>query len=99
MQQSLLVLLLPLSPQVTDEGGRIQSAQVDATSSVAALPCHLPIEGKAFAHSGKTIVIAVPLPGSLCSSTRALWNCAPCLTMDRPRPVPPTSLLWLLSTR
>jgi len=48
---------------------------------------------------GNTRQMVVPTPGSLCSSTWALWTWAPCLTMDSPRPVPPISLEWLLSTR
>ena len=43
----------------------------------------------------KLTAIAVPLPGSLLSSIFAPWYCAACLTMERPRPVPPTSL-WMI---
>ena len=41
----------------------------------------------------------VPLSSALSSSTWAWWKAAPCFTMERPRPVPPISLEWLLSTR
>ena len=41
----------------------------------------------------------VPLPSWLSRSTLALWQAAACLTIDSPRPVPPISLEWLLSTR
>lgn len=49
--------------------------------------------------SGNTSVIRVPFPGSLCSSISAWCVSAPCFTMDSPSPVPPLSLLRLLSTR
>ena len=43
--------------------------------------------------------IVVPSPGLLSILIRAWWRIAPCFTMDRPKPVPPVSLEWLLSTR
>ena len=49
--------------------------------------------------AGKVTVIVVPLPGSLCNAMGASWSFAACLTMERPSPVPPISLEWLLSTR
>ena len=53
----------------------------------------------AFCSLGKRRRTVVPFPGALSNSTWALWRAAPCLTMDRPRPVPPMALEWLLSTR
>ena len=47
----------------------------------------------------KMMVIVVPFPGSLCRSMFAWCSCAPCFTMDSPRPVPPMARLRLLSTR
>ena len=49
--------------------------------------------------AGNVSVMAVPSPGSLSTWMAAWWSAAPCLTMDSPRPVPPTALEWLLSTR
>ena len=47
---------------------------------------------------GKLTLISVPC--SLDSRLmRPLWYWAACFTMDRPRPVPPVALEWLLSTR
>ena len=46
---------------------------------------------------GKAIAIVVPLPGALESRMDALWNSAPCFTMESPNPVPPVSLEWDLS--
>ena len=48
---------------------------------------------------GNVTWMVVPTPGRLETSMAALWSIAACLTMDSPRPVPPTSLEWLLSTR
>ncbi len=48
---------------------------------------------------GNTRRTVVPSPSVLCRLTLALWKAAPCLTMESPRPVPPISLEWLLSTR
>ena len=48
---------------------------------------------------GKCIVKVVPLPRALSSSRRAWCIISPCFTMESPRPVPPTSLERLLSTR
>ncbi len=48
---------------------------------------------------GKYRQISVPTPSSLSSVILALWNAIPCLTIESPRPVPPTSLEWLLFTR
>ncbi len=47
----------------------------------------------------KVMVTVVPSLTSLSSRMRALWIRAICLTMARPRPVPPVALLRLLSTR
>ena len=44
-------------------------------------------------------VPATPAPSSLSTVTLASWIRAACLTIDRPSPVPPTSLEWRLSTR
>ena len=49
--------------------------------------------------AGKTSVIFVPASGLLSSFSSASWNWATCFTMDRPSPVPPMALEWLLSTR
>ena len=43
--------------------------------------------------------VVVPSFTALSSLMRALWMRAMCLTMARPRPVPPVALLRLLSTR
>ena len=48
---------------------------------------------------GKATWMQVPAPGWLVRLMAALWSRAACFTMDRPRPVPPTSLERLLSTR
>ena len=40
-----------------------------------------------------------PLPGSLFTQTLPPWLCTMCLTMDKPRPVPPCSRDRALSTR
>ena len=48
---------------------------------------------------GKVTMMAVPSPGSLSTVRVARWYSALCLTMDRPRPVPPVSLERLLSVR
>ena len=40
-----------------------------------------------------------PLPGSLFTQTLPPWFCTMCLTMDKPRPVPPCSRERALSTR
>ena len=40
----------------------------------------------------------VPLPGALVSSILPWWYCTACFTMERPSPVPPEDLEWLLST-
>ena len=58
--------------------------------------------GKSEFHSlslGKSISILVPFPGALSTLTFAPCSSAPCLTIESPRPVPPRSLEWLLSTR
>ena len=52
-----------------------------------------------YACLGKTTVIVVPWPGVLSSVSLAWWSWTACLTMDKPRPVPPDFLEWLLSTR
>ena len=57
-------------------------------------------EGEAdLVDSGLRYDLTVPLSRSLSRRTWAPWNWAPCLTMDSPRPVPPSSREWLLSTR
>ena len=38
----------------------------------------------------------VPLPGALVSSILPWWYCTACFTMERPSPVPPEDLEWLL---
>ena len=48
---------------------------------------------------GNRTVMVVPFSGTLSNSTFAPKIRAACLTMLRPRPVPPTSLEWLLSAR
>ena len=48
---------------------------------------------------GKTTVNVVPTFSSLSTLIFALWMRTPCLTMDSPKPVPPISREWLLSTR
>ena len=67
------------------------------------IPLILPlyrISGAGMFHPmGNVTLIVVPVPGRLETSMPALWSMAACLTMDSPRPVPPTSLEWLLSTR
>ena len=49
--------------------------------------------------SRKYNVTVVPRSTALSRDSSAPWLMAPCLTMDSPRPVPPISLEWLLSTR
>lgn len=48
---------------------------------------------------GNRTVMVVPSPTALWRSISPPWYWAACLTMDRPRPVPPEALEWLLSTR
>ncbi len=52
-----------------------------------------------FSGLGKVRVIFVPTFGVLSRVISAWCRAAPCLTIERPRPVPPVILLWLLSTR
>ena len=52
-----------------------------------------------FSGWGKVRVIFVPTFGVLSRVISAWCRAAPCLTIERPRPVPPVILLWLLSTR
>ena len=64
----------------------------------------LPPDGKgcsdaAYSPAGKVTVIVVPSPSRLSSSMLAWWNAAECLTMARPRPVPPLARERLVSTR
>ena len=49
--------------------------------------------------TGKRTWMRVPLPSLLWSWILPWWSCTACLTMERPRPVPPEALEWLLSTR
>ena len=53
----------------------------------------------AFRSFGNVIVISVPLPISLAIFSVPPRNVTPCLTIERPSPVPPIALEWLLSTR
>ena len=48
---------------------------------------------------GKVTVMVVPLPRVESTWMVPRWIITACLTMDKPRPVPPTSLDRLLSTR
>ena len=66
----------------------------------AFLPFIREILGAAFLiYAGNVTVIVVPFPTSLCKAMPALKYPAACFTMESPRPVPPDSLEWLLSTR
>ncbi len=49
--------------------------------------------------TGRRMVKTEPLPSSLLTLTEPPCTCTMCLTMARPRPVPPTSRLRALSTR
>ncbi len=49
--------------------------------------------------SGKNKHTSVPSPSVLSRVIRALWYAMPCLTIESPSPVPPTSFEWLLFTR
>ena len=51
-----------------------------------------------FVDESGALVSSVIAPG-IRTSAQALWQAAACLTIDSPRPVPPISLEWLLSTR
>ena len=53
----------------------------------------------AFRSFGNVIVISVPLPISLTIFSAPPRKVTPCLTIERPSPVPPIALEWLLSTR
>ena len=53
----------------------------------------------AFRSFGNVIVISVPLPISLTIFSVPPRKVTPCLTIERPSPVPPIALEWLLSTR
>ena len=57
------------------------------------------IKAIAFVRHQNVSSILVPFPNSLSTRISASWIIAPCFTIDRPRPVPPLSLEWLLSTR
>lgn len=46
-----------------------------------------------------TTLTSVPFPTALSSDSSPWWSATPCLTIDRPRPVPPVWREWLLSTR
>ena len=48
---------------------------------------------------GRLTLMLVPFPGALSMDIRPPWYWTACLTIDRPSPVPPDSLEWLLSTR
>ena len=48
---------------------------------------------------GSRIVKVVPTPGMLSTTIVPAWACTMCLTMERPRPVPPRLRLRALSTR
>ena len=52
-----------------------------------------------FTYFGNRTRMVVPSPRRLSTWILALWSRAACLTMLSPRPVPPTSLERLLSTR
>ena len=55
---------------------------------------------RAFAYFfGNVTVMLVPFPRVLWRSILPPWYWTACLTIDRPRPVPPEALEWLLSTR
>ncbi len=45
------------------------------------------------------MTMLVPFPTSLTNDTVAPCTAALCLTMERPKPVPPVSRAWLWSTR
>lgn len=75
---------------ITDCGGAL---------SYSSLFSDLPFAFQNHFASGKITRTVVPFPISLCSSTAAWCIAAACLTMDRPRPVPPVSFERLLSTR
>ena len=49
--------------------------------------------------SGKRSVNVLPRPTALSTCTDPWWAVMMCLTMARPRPVPPNSRLRALSTR
>lgn len=55
--------------------------------------------GSSYFAMGKLTVMQVPSPGTELRSIFAPWRRAACLTMDRPRPVPPSSLERLLFMR
>ena len=60
---------------------------------------HVPPSRAYIGRLGMCTVKVVPLPGTLSTCTVAWWIISACFTMERPSPVPPTSLERLLSTR
>ena len=65
------------------------------------MPLGVPMTMQTFAITLAAVVLGSKLSAiaTLVYLMRALWMRAMCLTMARPRPVPPVALLRLLSTR
>src|ERR1035438_6275187 len=55
--------------------------------------------GRSYFSAGSVKKNVAPLPSSLFTQTLPPWFCTMCLTMDKPRPVPPCSRDRALSTR
>ena len=97
----------PACPARADRTGRLRAAKKTAPSPAGGRPhggtgrqvsgggayCAWPCRG------GNCTVMAVPTPTWLSSESCAPMPAAMCLTMARPRPVPPVSFERLLSTR
>ena len=66
-----------------------------------ALKVHLGQSGRIVSGltAGNEMEKVLPVPTSLCTLTDPWWTRAMCLTIARPKPVPPNSRLRALSTR
>ena len=62
------------------------------------LLCYDSVTESSVARGSETLIV-VPRPTSLAASALPPCNCAICLTIERPRPVPPSSRLRALSAR
>ena len=88
---------LPLHAGRQRSAGRIYEI---TGSGVSQLPVVFYLLSRLYSLSfGKVTVMVVPLPRVESTWMVPRWIITACLTMDKPRPVPPTSLDRLLSTR
>ena len=95
--------------QALDALERCVDEQADNAPFIAEFPPFRPLRGeprfeRAARHlaaqaAGSTTVKVEPLPGVLWMSSRPRWRLTTCLTMARPRPVPPSWRERAASTR